>query len=41
MDDDVFKIREPREKNLDKKRGTGIPTFKGAVCSTSKSKGYI
>lgn len=41
MDDDVFKIREPREKNLDKKRGTGIPTFKGAVCSTSKSKGYL
>lgn len=41
MEDDVFKIREPREKNLDKKRGTGIPTFKGAVCSTSKSKGYL
>jgi len=40
-DDDIFKIREPREKNLDKKRGTGIPTFKGAVCSTSKSKGYL
>tara|TARA_B110000977_G_scaffold154054_1_gene195753 strand:- start:6243 stop:9590 length:3348 start_codon:yes stop_codon:yes gene_type:complete len=40
-DDDLFKIREPREKNLDKKRGTGIPTFKGAVCSTSKSKGYL
>lgn len=39
--DDVFKIREPREKNLDKKRGTGIPTFKGAVCSTSKDKGYL
>ena len=39
--DDLFKIREPREKNLDKKRGTGIPTFKGAVCSTSKSKEYL
>ena len=26
---------------MDKKRGTGIPTFKGAVCSTSKSKGYL
>ena len=41
QEDDVFKIRELREKNLDKKRGTGIPTFKGAVCSTSKSKGYL
>lgn len=39
--DDIFKIREPRKKNLDKKRGTGIPTFKGAVCSTSKDKGYL
>jgi hypothetical protein len=26
---------------LDKKRGTGIPTFKGAVCSTSKDKDYL
>jgi superfamily II DNA or RNA helicase len=36
-DIDIFKIRDPRAKTLDKKRGTGIPTFKGAVCS-SKDK---
>lgn len=40
-DDDLFKIREPRVKNNDKKRGTGIPTFKGAVCSTAKDKPYL
>jgi superfamily II DNA or RNA helicase len=38
---DIFKIREPRAKVLDKKRGTGIPTLKGAVCSTSKDKKYL
>ena len=38
---DIFKIREPRAKILDKKRGTGIPTLKGAVCSTSKDKNYL
>jgi hypothetical protein len=38
---DLFKIREPRNKNVDKKRGTGIPTLKGAVCSTSKDKKYL
>lgn len=38
---DVFKIREKRAKILDKKRGTGIPSLKGAVCSTSKSKEYL
>ena len=32
---DVFKIREKRNKILEK-RGTGIPSLKGAVCSTSK-----
>ena len=37
-EDDLFKIRPPRAKILEKKRGTGIPTLKGAVCSTSKSK---
>lgn len=37
-DDDLFKIREVIDKTLIKKRGTGIPTFKGAVCSTSKDK---
>jgi len=40
-DPDLFKIRPPRAKILDKKRGTGIPTFKGAVCSTSKDKDYL
>ena len=38
---DVFKIREKRNKILEKKRGTGIPTLKGAVCSTSKDKSYL
>jgi hypothetical protein len=38
---DLFKIREPISKTKDKKRGTGIPTLKGAVCSTSKDKNYL
>jgi superfamily II DNA or RNA helicase len=38
---DLFKIRPPRAKVLDKKRGAGIHTFKGAVCSTSKDKEYL
>jgi len=38
---DVFKIREKRNKILEKKRGTGIPSFKGAVCSTAKHKDYL
>ena len=38
---DVFKIRQKLPKVLDKKRGTGIPSFKGAVCDTSKSKEYL
>jgi hypothetical protein len=38
---DVFKIRPKLPKVLDKKRGTGIPSLKGAVCSTSKSKEYL
>ena len=38
---DVFKIRESLPKVLDKKRGTGIPSLKGAVCSTSKSREYL
>ena len=38
---DLFKIREPRGKASDKKRGTGIPTLKGAVCSTSKDRDYL
>ena len=38
---DLFKIRAPIGKSKDKKRGTGIPTLKGAVCSTSKDKDYL
>lgn len=38
---DIFKIREKRDKILDKKRGTGIPSLKGAVCATSKEKDYL
>lgn len=38
---DVFKIRERRSKVLEKRRGTGIPSLKGAVCATSKSKDYL
>jgi hypothetical protein len=41
VEDDLFKIRPPRAKILEKKRGTGIPTLKGAVCSTSKSKPHL
>jgi hypothetical protein len=41
QDTDLFKIREPIVKQITKKRGTGIPTFKGAVCSTSKDKEYL
>ena len=40
-DNDLFKIREPINKNTIIKRGTGIPTLKGAVCATSKNKGYL
>lgn len=35
---DVFKIRDKRAKILDKKRGTGIPSLKGAVCFSSKNR---
>jgi DNA polymerase III delta prime subunit len=41
IDDDLFKIRESINKTHNKKRGTGIPTFKGAVCSTAKDKTYL
>jgi DNA polymerase III delta prime subunit len=40
-DNDLFKIREKRPKIVDKKRGTGIPTLKGAVCATAKDKDYL
>jgi hypothetical protein len=35
---DIFKIRDRRDKILKKKRGTGIPSSKGAVCATAKGK---
>ena len=38
-DEEIFKIREPIKKN-DKKRGIGIQTIKGWVCST-KDKSYL
>lgn len=38
---DVFKLREKRAKILQKKRESGLPSLKGAVCSTSKSKKYL
>lgn len=39
--DDVFKLREKRAKILEKKRATGLPSLKGAVCATAKDKGYL
>lgn len=39
--EDVFKIREKRSKILEKKRATGLPSLKGAVCSTAKEKEYL
>jgi len=36
--EDVFKIRSKKDKTLEKKRGTGIPSSKGAVCGTAKEK---
>uniref|UniRef100_A0A6C0LTB3 Helicase ATP-binding domain-containing protein n=1 Tax=viral metagenome TaxID=1070528 RepID=A0A6C0LTB3_9ZZZZ len=38
---DEFKIREKRPKILSKKRETGIPSFRGAVCKTSKNKKFL
>jgi len=40
-DNDAFKIRERRDKILEKKRGVGIPNIYGAVCITAKDKGYL
>ena len=34
----VFKLREKRKKILEKKRGVGIPSAKGAVCTTANDK---
>ncbi|XWV26232.1 putative NTPase [Tupanvirus soda lake] len=38
---DEFKIRGRRPKILSKKRETGVPSFKGAVCKTSKDKQFL
>lgn len=38
---DVFKLREKRAKILDKKRVTGLPSLKGAVCYNAKDKKYL
>lgn len=38
---DVFKIRQEKQKQHQKKRGSGIPTLKGSVCYTSKDKKYL
>jgi len=38
---DIFKIRKKREKILEKKRGTGISTLKGNLCTTTKNKNYL
>ena len=37
-DNDIFKIRDKQALNLDKKRGEGITSLKGAVCYSSKDK---
>jgi hypothetical protein len=41
LGEEVFKLREKRDKILEKKRGTGIQSLQGAVCSTSKTKKYL
>lgn len=38
---DVFKIREQKNKKISKKRAPGVPTLKGSVCATSKTKEYL
>lgn len=40
-EEDIFKIRPPLVKNNDKKRGSGIVSFKGTVCYTYKDKTYL
>jgi superfamily II DNA or RNA helicase len=40
LKEDIFKIRDKRSTVLDKKRGTGISTFMGSVC-TYKSLEYL
>jgi superfamily II DNA or RNA helicase len=38
---DVFKLRESRAKILAKKRESGLASYSGAVCSSSKTKQYL
>ena len=38
---DVFKLRQKRDKILEKKRGTGIASWKGAVCRTSRDRDFL
>lgn len=38
---DEFKVRPRRPKTLIKKRQTGVPSYKGAVCKTSKDKKFL
>ena len=38
---DEFKIRQKRPKVLSKKRDTGVPSYKGAVCYNSKDKAEL
>jgi hypothetical protein len=40
-DEDEFKIRKRRPKILNKRRETGIPSFKGAVCNISKDTSFL
>ena len=36
--EEFFKIRDKLKKDAKLKRGTGIPTFKGGICTTGKNK---
>ena len=36
--EDVFKLRDKRDKNTIKKREKGLPSIKGATCQTAKNK---
>jgi len=38
---DTFKLRDKRAKILEKKRATGLPSLKGAVCLNAKTRGYL
>jgi DNA polymerase III delta prime subunit len=40
-DNDLFKIRPPQSKLVQKKRGTNISTFFGSVCSTTKDRIFL